>query len=1021
MRLNARNIVLAGVSVAVSLLAGCGIGGKTTTLSLQTQVATIPANAQQVFTAFISHNNGQFLGANWTLTSGGQDCRPACGTLNNPTNVGSPGNGDTATITYTAPSSYANSVTITAASVENPNSTGSDTFTVTAPAAISVNLSTAPPASLNTGATAVIAATVTNDSANRGVNWSCAPASACGSFNPTQTASGATTTYTAPANAPQGGSVTITATSVSDSTKSASASVAVTSSTPISVTLSTAPPASLNTSATAVIAATVANDSASKGVNWSCAPASACGSFNPPQTASGANTTYTAPSSVPAGVSVTITASSVSDNTKNASAVVNITSPTAISVTLSTAPPASLSTSATAVIAATVTNDSANKGVSWNCGPTGACGTFNPVQTASGASTTYTAPANVPSTQQAFITATSVADNTKSASANVAIATPGTLSVVISTFPLSRSLATGATAVYGATVSNDIANAGVTWSCSVSTGDPCGTFSPTQTASGATTTYTAPSSVPQSNIVNITATSVTDTTKSWTKYLTIYSPGTQNGLLTGQYAFLVTGQLTGQNFPWAGSITLDGNGNITAGEIDQPGGSGPASNFHTPVTGTYAIGAGGRGTITLDFSLQGVPSQFINFSLAATSNSHAIISQTAVSNSASGSLDLQTAGPNFSAAQVSGGYSFTLAGEDMTTFKPSAFGGILTADGAGNLSSGTVDTNDGGTITSAPFQGTFTAPDANGRGTITTGSGASFVYYLVTPKVLRLVETDAKFLASGTAYTQGSGSPSNSSLSGNFVFSLLGQDAAGASAAVGQFQSNGSGGITAGIADVVATGSVTSPSLANSTYAFSNSPRGTFTVHNGSKTFNLYLTDPTLNLLDPSSSTGGGGALILETDTGTYAVGQVIPQVNPTSATFQGNYALNATALQNSVGGASASFELDLAGQVTASGSNGFSGLADYAGAGFGLPSGPSFSAPPVAGSSVAGTFNADSVNPGRFTGRINITSPANSTYFKGLSGTNALLGVSYYQASSTQLFFIQTDGGEVAIGVLEQ
>jgi hypothetical protein len=130
MSTKARNLVVAGMLVAVCILAGCGIGGKTTTLSLQTQVTSVPAGTQQVFTAFIIHNNQQFLGASWTLTSGGQDCHPACGTLSNPTNSGSSGNGDTATITYSAPNSYASQVMITAASVENPSSTGSDTFTV---------------------------------------------------------------------------------------------------------------------------------------------------------------------------------------------------------------------------------------------------------------------------------------------------------------------------------------------------------------------------------------------------------------------------------------------------------------------------------------------------------------------------------------------------------------------------------------------------------------------------------------------------------------------------------------------------------------------------------------------------------------------------------------------------------------------------------------------------------------------------------------------------------------------------
>lgn len=122
------------VLVMALSISGCSIGGggKTTTLTLMMQVTTVPAGQQQVFTAFIDHNNGQFSGASWTLTSGGSNCTPACGALSNHTNNGSPGNGDTDTITYTAPTSYANPVTITAASVENSSSTASDTFMVTA-------------------------------------------------------------------------------------------------------------------------------------------------------------------------------------------------------------------------------------------------------------------------------------------------------------------------------------------------------------------------------------------------------------------------------------------------------------------------------------------------------------------------------------------------------------------------------------------------------------------------------------------------------------------------------------------------------------------------------------------------------------------------------------------------------------------------------------------------------------------------------------------------------------------------
>jgi len=116
----------------LSLFSGCNIGQKTTTLSLQAPPPSIAAGSQTVFTATISHNNGQFQGATWALTNGGAACPSACGTLTNPTNVGSSGNGDTATITYTAPGAppTPNSVTVTATSVENPNSTGAGTFTI---------------------------------------------------------------------------------------------------------------------------------------------------------------------------------------------------------------------------------------------------------------------------------------------------------------------------------------------------------------------------------------------------------------------------------------------------------------------------------------------------------------------------------------------------------------------------------------------------------------------------------------------------------------------------------------------------------------------------------------------------------------------------------------------------------------------------------------------------------------------------------------------------------------------------
>lgn len=104
-------------------------------------------------------------------------------------------------------------------------SSGSKSSTTTTPPAISVTLGTVP-SSLAVNQTASLTATVANDSANKGVTWSCTPTPSCGSFSPTSTASGSATTYTAPATG--NGSVTVIATSVSDTTKNKSASISIT-------------------------------------------------------------------------------------------------------------------------------------------------------------------------------------------------------------------------------------------------------------------------------------------------------------------------------------------------------------------------------------------------------------------------------------------------------------------------------------------------------------------------------------------------------------------------------------------------------------------------------------------------------------------------------------------------------------------------------------------------------------------------------------------------------------------------
>jgi hypothetical protein len=103
---------------------------------------------------------------------------------------------------------------------------GSTTLTVAEPKSIAVTPTTA---SIAPGSTQKL--TATGSSTSAGVDWSatCGSEGACGTFNPTHTASGASTMYTAPASAPYGNTVTAMAVSSSDQTTTASASLAITS------------------------------------------------------------------------------------------------------------------------------------------------------------------------------------------------------------------------------------------------------------------------------------------------------------------------------------------------------------------------------------------------------------------------------------------------------------------------------------------------------------------------------------------------------------------------------------------------------------------------------------------------------------------------------------------------------------------------------------------------------------------------------------------------------------------------
>jgi len=299
--------------------------------------------------------------------------------------------------------------------------------------------------------------------------------------------------YTAPASIASAQNVTVTATSTADATKSATTTVTLTP--PVSVT---ATPASvtLTQSQTQNFSATVTN-AGNTAVTWSLSPA--VGSI----TATGL---YTAPTSIASSQTVTVTATSVADSTKSATATVALNPPVTVSLTPSSV---SLQPSQNQTVTAAVSGTS-NTAVTWSFSP--ALGSL-----ASGMTTAvYVAPGTAPTTQSVTITATSMADSSTTATAVITLLQATTTSLSPSTV----SLAPSGTQQFTPTVLGTT-NTAVTWSINPSVG----TISPAGL-------YTAPSSILTSQTVTVTAQSVADATRSASATISLSPP-------TGTFTYYV--------------------------------------------------------------------------------------------------------------------------------------------------------------------------------------------------------------------------------------------------------------------------------------------------------------------------------------------------------------------------------------------------------------------------------------------------------------------------------------------------
>jgi hypothetical protein len=232
----------------------------------------------------------------------------ACGTLGNVT---------TTSVTYTAPATLPSPATVTLTATSKRDGTKSSTATITLTTASAIVVTVSPTtASVDTSATRNFTVTVQNDSQNKGVGWTvsgsgCSEA-ACGTLSNVTTSS---VTYNAPVTLPNPATVTLTATSVADGTKSGTATITVTA-VSTNITVSVTPErGGLVTSQSLALSAALTNDTGNAGVTWSTSG----GTF---PTMNSTSATFMAPATP--GV-VTITAASVADPSKTATATIGVT------------------------------------------------------------------------------------------------------------------------------------------------------------------------------------------------------------------------------------------------------------------------------------------------------------------------------------------------------------------------------------------------------------------------------------------------------------------------------------------------------------------------------------------------------------------------------------------------------------------------------------------------------------------------------------------------------------------------
>jgi hypothetical protein len=259
--------------------------------------------------------------------------------------------------------------------------------------------------------------------------------------------------------------------------------------------------------------------------------------------------------------------------------------------------------------------------------------------------------------------------------------------------------------------------------------------------------------------------------QTYTQELSIWvNTGDANGTLNGMYAMSFIGFSHSAWFVSAASFTFDGNGHVTAGEMDSNYSATGAK--HVTITGgTYSVDSNGLGQISWTDSSGGGGQVLI-----ATGNADDMRIIGYNTNGTSGTWGagvMRQQNPTaFNAAALAGNWAFGLQGQDLLG-DPLAADGSYAQNSSGGITNGSEDINDYGTHNQVSFTGqSTTGIDANGRATLqltVDGEHINEVTYVISANEVIFLDIDTGgnlYLADGLRQ---SGTMNNGILNGEGV------------------------------------------------------------------------------------------------------------------------------------------------------------------------------------------------------------------------------------------------------------